>query len=107
MKQEQVAVLHVSDAPGDVQRAVATGVRLVQVNDGLLVRVVVNGAALEGLLGSGHCNSHERVRVEACEYGLAQRGFEPSQLKAGVGTVEMAAAAMLDAQFAGAAYLRI
>lgn len=102
METLRTVVLHVTSSPADVERAVATAARLRSALAGTDVRIIVNGPALYGLTAGG-----ELADVEACGGGLDQLGIDPSTLRAGVVVIPSAAVALAEAQFAGAAYIRI
>lgn len=67
----------------------------------------MNGPALTGLIGDEELETPPGVQIQACEVGMKGRGLDRSDLRPGVGTVDSAAAALADAQLAGAAYIRI
>lgn len=74
---------------------------------GFKVRIVVNGAALQGLLGPGALRLPRGANVDACAIGLESRDIDRSTLMPGIGVVPSAAVALVQAQLAGAAYLRL
>lgn len=100
-------VLHVSDTGPDIQRALAAAALLASSDRSLGVRVIVNGPALEALTGSAPVDVPERTAVAACEVGMGRQGISPGALRPGVQTVPSAVVALAEAQFAGAAYIRI
>ncbi|WP_295012718.1 hypothetical protein [uncultured Microbacterium sp.] len=95
-------VVHVSDDPTDLDRAVATAQSLREAFPGAEVRVIVNGAALDGLR-----EGQALPGVEACAIGLGRRGIDTASLGAGIEVIPSAAVALTEAQFEGAAYIRI
>lgn len=95
-------VVHASDDSADLDRAVATAQSLRDAFPDTEVRVIVNGPALDGLR-----EGQALPDVEACAIGLGSRGIDPASLRAGVEIIPSAAAALIEAQFEGAAYLRI
>lgn len=102
------AVLHVSDAPEHLARATGAAKLLRQERPGTRVRIIVNGAALDGLVaGAEPLALDDGYTVEACETGMGRRGLDPAALQPGVGTVGSAVVALFDAQQHGASYIRI
>lgn len=100
-------ILHVADDPADVQRALDAAAGLHAAGLGVRVRVVVNGPALAGLTGTDAVQVPEHTEVAACSVGLGRRGIDPGELRPEVGTVPSAVTAIVHAQLAGAAYIRI
>lgn len=100
-------ILHVSDDPADVQRALDAAAGLQTAGLGVDVRVIVNGAALTGLTETDAVDVPEHTRVAACSVGLGRRGIDPEDLRPAVLTVPSAVVAIVEAQLAGAAYVRI
>jgi len=100
-------ILHVSDDPDGVQRALDAAAGLADADLGVNVRVIVNGAALAGLTGTTAVEVPERTQVAACSVGLGRRGITPGELRPDVVTVPSAVTAIVQAQLAGAAYVRI
>jgi len=95
-------VVHVTDDPADLDRAVATAQSLREAFPDGEVRVIVNGPALDGLR-----EGQSLPGVEACAIGLERRGIDTAALRAGVDVIPSAAMAIAEAQFKGAAYIRI
>lgn len=104
---EREAVLHVCDDPADVQRAVRAAGALRGAGGVGAVRVVVNGPALAGVTGADDVHVADGVEVLACLAGMRQRDIAVTDLRPGVQTVPSAVIAMVEAQLAGAAYVRI
>lgn len=105
--QNRVVVLHASTDPADVRRALDAAATLETSDPDLHVRIIVNGPALSGLTGRDPVEVPANTRVEACLVGMGKRGITVDQLRPAVGTVSSAVAALAQAQFAGAAYIRI
>lgn len=102
------AVLHVSDNADDVSRAVSAAEALVEANDSLTVRIVVNGPALDGVTTfADHLAPGAQTRIEACEQGMQRRSIPRDALQPSVHTVRSAIVALVDAQLHGAAYVRL
>jgi len=95
-------VVHVSDDPGDLDRAVSTAQSLRDAFPDAAVRVIVNGPALDGLR-----EGQPPPGVEACAIGLQRRGIDAASLRAVVEVIPSAATVLVEAQFEGAAYIRI
>src|SRR5699024_4070853 len=102
-----VVVLHVSDLPADLERAIGAAGRIVRARPATTARIIVNGPALTGLLGGEALAPPPGVSVEACQFGLEQRGLSMNDVRPGVASVPMAVVALVDAQHAGAAYIRL
>lgn len=100
---KRTIVLHARDAAQDVAGAAGTADRLRTAFPGAEVRVIVNGAALDGVTGSDPMPDG----IEACAYGMTQRGISAEDLAPGVRIVPSAAEAIAAAQWSGAAYLRM
>ena len=100
-------IVHVSDDTADVQRALDSAEALESSDLRVRVNVIVNGAALTGLTGTDAVRMSEHTRVAACSVGLGQRGINPDGLRPSVQTVPSAVVAIVEAQLAGAAYIRI
>lgn len=101
-------VLHVSDRAEDVPRAVAAAEALKQGNPGLDVRIIVNGPALNGVTDSAHpITAAGAATVEACALGMKRRSLPLETLQPDVLTVASSVVAIVEAQLAGAAYVRI
>ncbi|MFC9985062.1 hypothetical protein ACFU0W_12920 [Microbacterium keratanolyticum] len=101
-------VIHVSDAPAGVARAIGSASTLHRFHPDAQIRIIVNGPAITGVTRDA-----EELRlpafatVEACEVGMRAHALEPAALQPGILTTPSAIAALSDAQWAGAAYIRI
>lgn len=101
-------IVHVADSPEDVARATAAGAAIIQADPSLQVRIIVNGPALTGLLDSAATlDVADGVAIEACSIGLGRRGIDETRLQTSVATVDSAVVAIVFAQRAGAAYVRL
>ncbi|MFK4760108.1 hypothetical protein ACI3KS_04150 [Microbacterium sp. ZW T5_45] len=101
-------IVHVADNPEDVARATGAATAITQADRTLQVRIIVNGPALGGLLDSAPAvEVTDGVTIEACRVGLSRRGIDESQLQTPVSLVDSAAVAIVFAQRAGAAYVRL
>lgn len=100
-------ILHASDAPADVARATDAARELRRAHPELAVRVIVNGDALAALTDGTAVAAPDGVQVQACSTGLARRNLDPVRLPDTVGTVPAAVTAIVEAQLAGAVYVRI
>ena len=101
-----LVVLHVSDQPANVARALSAA-ELITSREPMRVQVVVNGEAVTGLSGSEPIDVGTAVSIWACERALSQHGLTPDGLRPRVGTVPSAVIALANAQHEGAAYIRI
>ena len=100
-------VLHLAAPPADLAGALATAARLRAARPRTSVTLVINGPALEELVGPDPLGLVEGIHVEACETGLAGRDIAISDLRPGTTTIPMAVVALADAQQRGAAYIRL
>lgn len=100
-------ILHVSDDPADMQRAVDAAAGLQKADPAVRVRVIVNGPALDGLTGTEAIETPEDVEVAACHVGVGLRSIDPGDLRPDVQTVPSAVTTIVQAQRAGASYIRI
>lgn len=107
MSATRAAVIHGDRSPEDFHRGIDVATRLKQVEPELLVRVILNGKAVAGAVSTERLDLVDGVSVEVCQVALDKQGFSRDDVRPGVGVVPMAAHAILDAQFAGAAYLRL
>ena len=100
-------VLHVSDAPQDLDRAVTTARTLGTSQTDVQVRIIVNGPALDGMASAQPGQLPAGSSIAACLNGLRNRGIDPAGLPSGVQTVDSALLAIAHEQLAGAAYIRL
>lgn len=99
-------LLHVSDRSEDVARAIGSARTLSEARPDADIRIIVNGAALAGLTRDA-AELPDTSRIEACEGGLRSRDIPVDTLQPGIRTTASAVVALSDAQFDGAAYIRI
>jgi len=105
--ERRLVILHASDAPEDIVRA-ADNARLVAERlPGVRTRVIVNGAALEGLASPDALELVPGVEIAACAIGLDRRGIDHGTLPDSVEIVPAAVVAIVAAQLEGALYVRI
>ncbi len=107
MNEARTVILHAAEGAKDVVRAVDAARRLHAEHPELNIRVIVNGAALDGLIAPEAPAAPEGVHVQACAFGLCKRGIDASVLPSGVETVPAAVTAIVEAELSGAAYVRI
>ena len=100
-------ILHVADDPADVQRAVDAAAGLQAADPAVDVRVIVNGPALTGLTGEVAVGLPDNTQIAACSVGLDRREIGPGELRPDVLTVPSAVVAIVEAQKAGAVYVRM
>lgn len=111
MNAPNIVMLHVTDRPEDVARAILSSRTLHKARPAYGIRIIVNGAALAGLttdaapLDVEHLP--ENATLEACEVGMRAHDIAPDALQRGVSTTASAIAALSDGQLSGAAYIRI
>lgn len=101
-----LVVLHVSDQPADIDRAIGAA-ELITSREPMRVQIIVDGEAVTGLVGSAAVEVEETVHISACERALQRRGLAPADVRPRVGTVPSAVIALARAQHEGAAYIRI
>lgn len=105
-----LVVLHVSDAPKDVPRALAAA-ELITSKEPMRVKVIVNGPAVHGLVAEKNDPEEmqpcEGVRIFACRRALWGQNLTLDELGPAVESVPSAVIALATAQHEGAAYIRI
>lgn len=108
MTLQRTVLLHVSGQPADVARAIGMAGILHGERPETRIRIIVNGPAIPGVaVGAAPLPPTEVATVEACEGGLRGHRIPVDQLQPGVITVPAATVALSDAQFDGAAYIRV
>lgn len=101
-------VLHVSDKPTDVTRALGSARTLHHFRPDLRIRIIVNGPAIAGVTRDADAlDLPDFATVEACEVGMRSHRIASEDLQAGVAVTASAVVALTDAQLDGAAYVRI
>ncbi|OIU88688.1 MULTISPECIES: DsrE family protein [unclassified Microbacterium] len=111
MTDPHTVLLHVSSRPEDVARSIGTARTLHRSRPDHRIRIIVNGPAITGVtadatpLDLSHLPA--TAVIEACEVGMRAHDIVAEQLQPGVTTVASAVVALVDAQFAGAACVRI
>lgn len=103
----RAVVVHASDRPQDLERAVSTAGALRSAFPGVRVRIVVNGAALTGIPDFEVGRLPDDTTLAVCAVGLGRRGIEESTVPDGVEIVPAAPLAIAAEQFDGAAYIRL
>ncbi|QMU96900.1 hypothetical protein FVO59_06440 [Microbacterium esteraromaticum] len=108
MTSPRIALLHVSDRPEDISRAIGIAHTLHEARPGYGIRIIVNGPAVRGAtLDADPLEVPGFASIEICEGGLRARDIPVDALQSGVTTTASAAVALADAQFDGAAYNRV
>lgn len=108
MSLKRTVLLHVSDRPGDIARAIGIADILAGERPETRIRIIVNGPAIPGVAADAPTLPRtDAATIEACEGGLRGHGIAIDALQPGVLTVPSAAVALSDAQFDGAAYIRV
>lgn len=108
MTDQRIALLHVSDAPEDISRAIGIAHALHDGRPEYGIRIIVNGSAVRGAtLDAPALEVPDFASIEICEGGLRGRGIPFDSLQPGVVTIPASAVALADAQFEGAAYNRV
>ena len=108
MTEQRTAILHVSDHPEDIARAIGIARTVHAARPSCALRIIVNGPAVRG--STKHADPlpvPDFVSVEICEGGLRAREIPFDAIQDGLTTVPSAAVALADAQFDGAAYIRV
>ena len=101
-------ILHVSNHPQDLDRALNATTRLRADLPDAAVRIIVNGPALPGITTTAaSLTVPTGVQVEACAAGLDRQGIPADTLQPGVTTVPAAITAIITVQQHGASYLRL
>lgn len=108
MTNSPTVLLHVSDRPEDIVRALGSARTLHAHRPEFSIRIIVNGPAITSLtVGAPVLELSEAATVEACEVGMRGHDIRAEQLQPGVRTTASAVVALSDGQFDGAAYVRI
>lgn len=108
MPSSQNVVLHISTAPADVARAIGSAATLHRARPAARIRIIVNGPAITGVTRDAEALVlPEFATVEACEVGMRAHAISADALQEGILTTPSAIVALSDAQWAGAAYIRI
>lgn len=107
MSEKKMVVLHASHAPADVARALDAARGLAKVHPDLDIHVMVNGDAIEGLTSDAAKQIPDGVQVQACSIGLRNHGVDAAQISQGVELIPGAVTAIVEAELAGALYIRI
>lgn len=103
----RVVVVHVADAPRDLQRAIQTAQGLRQKFPEVRIRIVVNGPALTAVPTLAPNELPENVGVSVCAIGLQRHDIAETEVPDGVEIVPAAPLVIIEEQFNGAAYLRL
>lgn len=104
---EKMAIIHVSDGPDDVRRALNAAQGLRAALPKTRVGIVINGDALHAVPTMSDLDVPEGVEVAACAIGLHRRSISEAEIPAGVDIVPAVPVAIIEAQLNGAAYLRL
>ncbi|MBM7466227.1 hypothetical protein [Microbacterium esteraromaticum] len=108
MSDQRTVLLHVSDRPDDIARAIGIAHTLHDARPEYSIRIIVNGPAVRGATRDADpLEVPGFASIEICEGGLRGRGIPVDSLQPGVVTTASAAVAIADAQFDGAAYNRV
>ena len=108
MTTQRTVLLHVSDRPEDVTRAIGMAGILHGHRPETRIRIIVNGPAIPGVAAdAAPLPATDVATVEACEGGLRSHRISVEALQPGIITVPAAVVALSDAQFEGAAYVRV
>lgn len=108
MSTSSTVLLHVSDRPEDIARALGSARTLHERRPEFSIRIIVNGPAITGVtVDAPALELSDASTVEACEVGMRSRGILAEDLQAGIRTTPSAIVALSDGQLDGAAYVRI
>ncbi|PYD00810.1 hypothetical protein B4U78_008785 [Microbacterium esteraromaticum] len=103
----RAVVVHISNAPEDVQRAINTARTLQERFPGVRVRIIANGPALTAVPTIAPDELPENVDVAVCAVGLTRHNIATADVPDRVEIVPTAPIAIIEEQFNGAAYLRL
>lgn len=103
----RAVVIHASDSPRDMQRAIHTAQNLREGFPGVRIRIVVNGPALSAVPMLDPHELPENVGVAVCAVGLQRHDIAATEIPDGVEIVPAAPRIIVEEQFNGAAYLRL
>ncbi|MBS1907559.1 MAG: hypothetical protein JST33_13540 [Actinobacteria bacterium] len=108
MTAQRTVLLHVSDRPDDIVRAIGSAETLHRERPETRIRIIVNGPAIRGVTTDAPpLPATDAATIEACENGMRNHGIPFESLQPGVVTVLAAVVALSDGQFDGAAYIRV
>lgn len=108
MTAQRTVLLHVSNRPEDIVRAIGSAETLYGERPATRIRVIVNGPAILGVAADAPAlPATTAATIEACENGMRSHRIPVDALQPGVVTVPAAVVALSDAQFDGAAYIRV
>lgn len=97
-------VLHVQGDEGDLTKAQRAAARIRERHSGTRVTIVVAGDAVRELPGA---QVAEGTTIQACSIALHRRGVAADALPDGAEAVDTALDAIVDAELAGARYIRL
>lgn len=100
-------LVHVADAPRDLQRAIHTAQTLKERFPDVRIRIVVNGPALTAIPTLVPDEVPENVGVAVCAIGLQRHDVAETDVPDGIEVVPAAPLVIIEEQFNGAAYLRL
>lgn len=107
----RTVVIHVTTDPADVARSINSARILHKDRPDHRIRIIVNGPAITGVTRDADTVAIEKLpegaAIEACEGGMRAHGIAEADLQDGIRTVPAAIVALTDAQFEGAAYIRL
>lgn len=103
----RAVVVHVANAPEDVQRAINASRSLQESFPGVRIRIIVNGPALTAAPTIAPDELPENVDVAVCAVGLKRHNVTEAEVPNGIEIVPTAPIAIVEEQFNGAAYLRL
>lgn len=95
------------DAPGSLERALATATTLRRDDPRLTISIVINGGAVSEAIGDDALTVPPNVDVAVCAIALQVRDAAPETLRPGARSIASGAAEIVRAQLEGAAYVRL
>ncbi|MFJ4045785.1 hypothetical protein ACIPV2_08585 [Microbacterium sp. NPDC089987] len=111
MTASRTVVIHVTTDPADVARSINSARILHKDRPEHRIRIIVNGPAITGVTRSADALAIDKLpegaAIEACEGGMRAHEIAVEDLQDGIRTVPAAIVALTDAQFEGAAYIRL
>lgn len=111
MTASRTVVIHVTADPADVARSITSARILHKDRPEHRIRIIVNGPAITGVTRGADAlaidSLPEGAAIEACEGGMRAHEITEDDLQPGIRTVAAAIVALTDAQFEGAAYIRL
>jgi intracellular sulfur oxidation DsrE/DsrF family protein len=107
MAESNIVLLHVSSSPEDVESGITAAARVKAALPQAQPVVVVNGAAIVGLLNVAAGDVPQGVSLKACNNALHSHELSAKDLPLGTEVVPSGVVYLAERELAGAHYIRI